>query len=73
LFDARADTNKGYKRPILMVLNGLAKFERDMIRAYTGVGAARIKPNSVKMRAVAEDRPIGGLKNQYPGGHMTLR
>jgi DNA invertase Pin-like site-specific DNA recombinase len=43
LSDAWADTTTAHGRLMLMVLGGLAEFERELIRARTGEGRARAK------------------------------
>ena len=49
LGDAWADTTTPHGRLMLTVLGGLAKFERDLIRARTGEGRERAKARGVKM------------------------
>ncbi len=49
LGDTWADTTTAHGRPILTVLGGLAKFERELIRARTGEGRERAKARGVKM------------------------
>jgi DNA invertase Pin-like site-specific DNA recombinase len=45
LADAWADTTTAHGRLMLTVLGGLAKFERELIRARTSEGRARAKAN----------------------------
>ena len=45
LEDAWADTTTSHGRLMLIVLGGLAEFERDLIRARTSEGRARAKTN----------------------------
>jgi DNA invertase Pin-like site-specific DNA recombinase len=45
LGDAWADTTTAHGRVMLTVLGGLAKFERELLRARTGEGRARAKAN----------------------------
>jgi len=47
--DAWADTTTPHGRLMLIVLGGLAEFERDLIRARTGEGRERAKARGVKM------------------------
>src|SRR6185295_10429130 len=49
LGDTWADTTTSHGRLMLTVLGGLAKFERDLIRARTGEGRERAKARGVKM------------------------
>ena len=49
LGDAWADTTTPHGRLTLIVLGGLAEFERDLIRARTGEGRERAKARGVKM------------------------
>jgi DNA invertase Pin-like site-specific DNA recombinase len=49
LADAWADTTTPHGRLMLMVLGGLAEFERELIRARTGEGRARAKARGVHM------------------------
>ena len=44
-----ADTTTAHGRLILIVLGGLAEFERELIRARTGEGRARAVANGVKL------------------------
>jgi DNA invertase Pin-like site-specific DNA recombinase len=45
LADTWADTTTAHGRLMLTVLGGLAEFERELIRARTGEGRARVKAN----------------------------
>jgi DNA invertase Pin-like site-specific DNA recombinase len=47
--DTWADTTTAHGRLMLTVLNGLAEFERELIRARTGEGHERAKAKGVKM------------------------
>ena len=49
LGDTWADTTTSHGRLMLIVLGGLAEFERDLIRARTGEGRERAKARGVKM------------------------
>ena len=49
LTDTWADTTTSHGRLMLIVLGGLAEFERDLIRARTGEGRARAVARGVKM------------------------
>ena len=49
LGDAWADTTTAHGRLMLTVLGGLAKFERDLIRARTGEGQERAKARGVRL------------------------
>jgi DNA invertase Pin-like site-specific DNA recombinase len=49
LADAWADTTTPHGRLMLTVLGGLADFERELIRARTGVGRARAEARGVHM------------------------
>ena len=49
LNDAWADTTTAHGRLMLIVLGGLAEFERELIRARTGEGRERAKAKGVKM------------------------
>jgi DNA invertase Pin-like site-specific DNA recombinase len=49
LADTWADTTTPHGRLMLVVLGGLAEFERELIRARTGEGRARAKANGVHM------------------------
>src|SRR4029077_15221769 len=49
LGDTWADTTTSHGRLMLIVLGGLAEFERDLIRARTGEGRARAKARGVKL------------------------
>jgi DNA invertase Pin-like site-specific DNA recombinase len=49
LGDAWADTTTSHGRLMLTVLGGLAKFERDLIRARTSEGRERAKARGLKM------------------------
>src|SRR6266849_10904040 len=49
LGDAWADTTTPHGRLMLIVLGGLAEFERDLIRARTGEGRERAKARGVKL------------------------
>ena len=49
LSDSWADTTTPHGRLILTVLDGLAEFERELIRARTGEGRARAKARGVKL------------------------
>jgi len=49
LVDAWADTTMPHGRLMLTVLDGLAEFERDLIRARTGEGRTRAKARGVHM------------------------
>jgi DNA invertase Pin-like site-specific DNA recombinase len=49
LGDTWADTTSAHGRLMLTVLGGLAEFERELIRAWTGEGRARAKARGVKM------------------------
>ena len=49
LADAWADTTTAHGRLMLMVLGGLAEFERELIRARTGEGRKRAKAAGVHM------------------------
>jgi DNA invertase Pin-like site-specific DNA recombinase len=49
LSDTWADTTTSHGRLMLTVLDGLAEFERDLIRARTGEGRARAVARGVKM------------------------
>jgi DNA invertase Pin-like site-specific DNA recombinase len=48
LSDAWADTTTPHGRLLMVVLGGLAEFERDLIAARTGEGRARAKARGVK-------------------------
>src|SRR6266404_4037566 len=48
LGDTRADTTTSHGRLMLIVLGGLAEFERDLIRARTGEGRKRAKARGVR-------------------------
>src|ERR1700732_1187756 len=54
LGDTWADTTTSHGRLMLTVLGGLAKFERDLIRARTGEGRARARPAGRKWAARAK-------------------
>jgi DNA invertase Pin-like site-specific DNA recombinase len=49
LGDTWADTTTPHGRLMLIVLGGLAEFERELIRAHTGEGRARAKARGVKL------------------------
>ena len=49
LGDTWADTTTAHGRLILIVLGGLAEFERELIRGRTGEGRARAVANGVKL------------------------
>ena len=49
LGDTWADTTTPHGRLMLIVLGGLAEFERELIRARTGEGRARAVANGVKL------------------------
>lgn len=49
LGDTPADTTTSHGRLMLIVLGGLAEFERELIRARTGEGRERAKARGVKM------------------------
>jgi DNA invertase Pin-like site-specific DNA recombinase len=49
LADPWADTTTAHGRLMLTVLGGLAKFERELIRARTGEGRVRAKARGVKL------------------------
>src|SRR5271170_4419093 len=49
LGDVWADTTTPHGRLMLIVLGGLAEFEKDLIRARTGEGRARAKARGVKL------------------------
>ena len=49
LGDAWADTTTAHGRLMLIVLGGLAEFERELIRARTGEGRARAVARGVKL------------------------
>src|SRR6267378_5533399 len=49
LRDAWADTTTAHGRLMLIVLGGLAEFERDLIRARTSEGRARAKARGVRL------------------------
>src|SRR3982750_4495314 len=49
LHDAWADTTTAHGRLMLTVLGGLAEFERELIRARTSEGRARVKAKGVKL------------------------
>ena len=58
LGDTWADTTTPHDRLMLTVLGGLAKFERDLIRARTSEGRERAKARGVKLgRKTETDRP----------------
>jgi DNA invertase Pin-like site-specific DNA recombinase len=66
LSDAWADTTTAHGRLMLMVLGGLAEFERELIRARTGEGRARAKARGqslgrpFKLTHTSSKRPSGG-------------
>jgi DNA invertase Pin-like site-specific DNA recombinase len=49
LTDAWAGTTTPHRRLMLAVMGGLAEFERDLIRARTGEGRARVKARGVRL------------------------
>jgi DNA invertase Pin-like site-specific DNA recombinase len=57
LGDAWADTTTSHRRLMLTVLDGVAEFERDLIRARTGEGRERAKGAGREDGAEAETHP----------------
>lgn len=64
LADAWADTSTAHGRLMLMVLDGLAEFERELIRARTGEGRAR---------AIARGQHMGRRPNLTPHQQAEAR
>jgi DNA invertase Pin-like site-specific DNA recombinase len=88
LGDTWADTTTAHGRLMLIVLAGLAEFERELIRARTGEGRDRAKAQGVKMgrkpkltlhqmREAIKRRDRGGeplrdIASSYNVSHSTI-
>ena len=87
LGDAWADTTTPHGRLMLIVLGGLAEFERELIRARTGEGRSRAKARGVKLgrrpkltahqrREALERRergePLTEIARSYNVSHSTI-
>jgi len=88
LGDTWADTTTPHGRLMLVVLGGLAEFERELIRARTGEGRARAIANGVKLgrkptltlhqrrealrRLKAEKETLGEIARSYNVSRWTI-
>jgi DNA invertase Pin-like site-specific DNA recombinase len=88
LGDTWADTTTPHGRLMLIVLGGLAEFERELIRARTGEGRARAIANGVKLgrkptltphqrreaikRVKAEKETLGEIARSYNVSRWTI-
>jgi DNA invertase Pin-like site-specific DNA recombinase len=88
LGDTWADTTTAHGRLMLIVLGGLAEFERELIRARTGEGRARAIANGVKLgrkptltphqrreaikRINAEKETLGEIARSYHVSRWTI-
>jgi DNA invertase Pin-like site-specific DNA recombinase len=88
LGDAWADTTTSHGRLMLTVLDGLAEFERDLIRARTSEGRERAKARGVKLgrkpqltdhqkreairRRDIEGEPVREIARSYNVSHSTI-
>jgi len=88
LGDTWADTTTAHGRLMLVVLGGLAEFERELIRARTGEGRARAIANGVKLgrkptltphqrreaikRVYAEKETLGEIARSYNVSRWTI-
>ena len=75
LGDTWADNTTPHGRLMLAVLDGLAEFERDLIRARTGEGRARAVANGVKRGRKAKLTPHqqNEARQRVAAGNETLR
>jgi DNA invertase Pin-like site-specific DNA recombinase len=88
LGDAWADTTTARGRLMLTVLGGVAKFEKELIRARTGKGRERAKARGVKMgrkpkltdhqkreairRRDIDGEPVREIARSYNVSHSTI-
>jgi DNA invertase Pin-like site-specific DNA recombinase len=87
LNDAWADTTTPHGRLMLVVLGGLAEFERELIRARTGEGRARAKARGVRfgrkpklnpyqtqeaIRRHAAGEPLADIARTFGVNHTTI-
>jgi DNA invertase Pin-like site-specific DNA recombinase len=88
LGDTWADTTTAHGRLMLTVLEGLAEFERDLIRARTGEGRERAKARGVNMgrrpkltehqkrkairRRDRDGEPVREIARSYNVSHSTI-
>src|SRR5271170_1749520 len=75
LGDTWADTTTPHGRLMLIVLGGLAEFERELIRARTGEGRARAVANGVKLgrKPKLTSHQQREAKQRRDAGKETLR
>jgi DNA invertase Pin-like site-specific DNA recombinase len=75
LGDTWADTTTPHGRLMLIVLGGLAEFERELIRARTGEGRARAVANGVKLgrKPALTPHQQREAKQRRESGKETLR
>jgi DNA invertase Pin-like site-specific DNA recombinase len=80
--DSWADTTTAHGRLMLVVLAGLAEFERELIRARTSEGRERARARGVKLgrkfkltphqQWEARARRVRDLRTRHHSGRITL-